>query len=204
MDMYGEKVTDIVAPVTDVVDDAVGVGESHWFVAIVNHNSEKSSAERLSKMGVVSYIPTQSMVRVWKNGRKTMVDRVVLPSHVFIHCTEAERKEIVKLQFINRFMTDRALSAANNGGNRIVRISDREISRLKFMLGQSDIPVDITPYTYCKGDKVRVIRGSLTGLEGTVVDLRSTKSELTVVLGKLGCATLSIDTVNLELADSRK
>lgn len=39
-----------VAPVTDVVDNAVGVAKSCWFVAIVNHNSEKQSSEKLSKL----------------------------------------------------------------------------------------------------------------------------------------------------------
>ena len=42
---------DQVAPVTDVVDGAVGVPKSHWYVAVVNHNSEKLSAERLENAG---------------------------------------------------------------------------------------------------------------------------------------------------------
>lgn len=195
------EVTNSMAPGTDVVGDAVGVDSSCWFVAIVNNNTEKRSAEKLAKMGITTYLPTQTVMRVWKNGRKAKVDRVVLPSLVFVHCTEQDRREIVKLPFVNRFMVDRAASTVgSNAVKPIARIPDNEISRLKFMLGQSDIPVAVVSRSYRRGDKVRVIRGSLAGLEGVVADLASSKSELAVELGMLGCAILSIETINVEPA----
>lgn len=184
---------------TDVVDDAVGVEISYWFVAIVNHNSEKQSSEKLSKMGVVNYLPTQSEIRVWRNGRKSKIDRVVIPSTVFVYCTEQKRKEIVSLPFIFRFMTNKAGTSDNSFNKPLTIIPDNEIKRLKFMLGQSDIPVEITTKTFKTGDKVRVIRGNLAGLEGEVIDMKETKNELIVALNFIGYAKLSIDTVNLEI-----
>ena len=67
------------------------------------------------------------------------------------------------------------------------------------MLGQSDIPVEITEKPFKIGDKVRVIRGHLAGLEGEVMNMNSVKSELIVILDFFGCAKLSIDTQNLEI-----
>lgn len=187
-----------VAPVTDVVDDAVGVAKNYWFVAIVNHNSEKQSSEKLDKMGVTNYLPTQKEIRVWRNGRKSKVDRIVIPSTIFIYCTEQRRKEIVGLPFIFRFMTNKAGSVNGFSNKPLAIIPDYEIKRLKFMLGQSDIPVEITSKPFKTGDKVRVIRGNLKGLEGEVLDMREAKSELIVALDFFGCAKLSIDTINLE------
>lgn len=184
---------------TDVVDDAVGVGKSCWFVAIVKHNSEKQSSEKLTKMGVVNYLPTQTEIRVWKNGRKSKVDRVVIPSTIFIYCTEQRRKEIVCQPFIFRFMTNKAGSVKDSSNKPLAIISDNEIERLKFMLGQSDIPVEITEKPFYIGDKVRVVRGRLAGLEGEVMDMNNAKSELIVAINFIGCAKLSIDTVNLEI-----
>ena len=192
-----------VAPVTNVVDDAVGVGKSYWFVAIVNHNSEKQSSEKLLKMGVVNYLPTQKEIRVWRNGRKSKVDRIVIPSTIFIYCTEQRRKEIVGLPFIFRFMTNKAGSTKDSMNKPLAIIPDNEIERLKFMLGQSDIPVEITEKPFKAGDKVRVVRGNLAGLEGEVMDLKESKSELIVALDFFGCAKLSIDTVNLEIINNR-
>lgn len=188
-----------VSTATDVVDDAVGVAKSYWFVAIVNHNSEKQSSEKLSKMGIVNYLPTQIEIRMWRNGRKSKVDKIVIPSTLFINCTEQTRKEIVNLPFIFRFMTNKAGSIKGSSNKPLAVIPDAEIERLKFMLGQSDIPVEITERPFKTGDKVRVIRGNLAGLEGEVLDLKHAKSDLIVGLNFFGCAKLSIETVNLEI-----
>lgn len=196
---YQEIVTSSVSPATTVVDDAVGVGKRSWYVAIVNHNSEKKVSERLDKLNVKNYLPTQTEFRVWKNGRKAKVDRVVIPSIIFIHCTEQKRRELLKLPYIFRFMTNRSASSGNNLTKPLAIVSDNEINRLKFMLGQSDVPVTISDQQYAEGDTVRVIRGSLAGLEGKVLDVNSSQSEITVRLEYFGCAKLIIDTVNLEI-----
>lgn len=189
----------IQPPVTFVVDDAVGVPKSFWFVAIVNHNAEKKISSCLDKIGITNYVPSQTEIRVWKNGRKSKVERIVIPSVVFVKCTEQKRKEIVGLPYIFRFMTNKAGSSNNTNHKPLAIIPDSEIEQLKFMLGQSDIPVEITEKPFKTGDKVRVIRGQLAGLEGEVIDLKESKSELIVVLDFFGCARLSIDTVNLKI-----
>lgn len=187
-----------LAPVTDVVDGAVGMPERFWFVAIVNHNSEKQASERLSKMGVINYLPTQSEIRVWRNGRKSKVDRVVIPATIFVYCTEQMRRVVVGLPFISRFMTNHAGSRKGSSNKPLAIIANDEIERLKFMLGQSDVPVKVVAGQFKHGDRVRVIRGSLAGLEGVVMDLRESKSELIVALSIIGCAKLTIDTLDLE------
>jgi transcription antitermination factor NusG len=195
------NVVNSVAAVPKGVDDAVGVGKKQWFIAIVNRNSEKMSAERLDRLGVENYLPTQTVVRVWKNGKKKTVVKVELPAIIFIHCSEKERREVVKLPFIFRFMTDKA---GKSGGlsKPLATVSDAEIKRLKFMLCQSDVPVEIVERPYQTGDKVRVTRGSLVGLEGEVLEMSPSKSVLTVSLKYFGCAKLVIDTVNLELLNN--
>lgn len=189
-----------VPAAANVVDDAVGVGKGHWFVAIVNHNSEKQASEKLTKIGVVNYLPTQSEIRVWRNGRKSKVDRIVIPSTIFVHCTEDRRKEIVGLPYIFRFMINNAGTSKKDSANKpLAIIPDSEIERLKFMLGQTDVPVEITEVPFKKGNNVRVIRGSLVGLVGKVIDTNNSKSELIVDLEFFGCARLLIDTINLEI-----
>lgn len=188
-----------VAPVPKGVDDAVGMGKKQWFVAIVNHNTEKNAAVKLSKIGITNYIPIQSEYRIWNNGKKVKVDRVVIPSTLFVNCTEQERKEIVKFPFINRFMTNKAGITINNIHKPLAIIPDYQIETLKFMLGQSDISVEITERSFKSGDKVKVIRGSLAGLEGEIVGTNNDQSELIVSLELFGCARLFIDTINLEI-----
>ena len=87
----------VVTAVPSGVGDAVGVQDRKWFVAIVNNNTERSVEEKLSKSGYETYVAKQKVIRVWKNGKKAKVDKVLLPSVVFIKCTERERREIVTL-----------------------------------------------------------------------------------------------------------
>lgn len=187
-----------VASISTDVDDAGGLERSYWYVAIVNHNAEKKVAERLEKMDIISYIPTQSEIRVWKNGRKVKVERIVIPSIVFINCTELKRREIVTLPFINRFMTNKAGNSKGSGSSPIATIPDTQIEQLRFMLGHSGSPVSFSTASYKKGDLVRVTRGGLLGLVGTVHNIDDKHSELVVHVDFLGNAILTIETADVE------
>lgn len=180
------------------VGDAVGMGKAHWFVAIVRNNTEKSVSEKLVRMGYECYLPLQEEYRVWKNGKRQKIERVVIPTIIFIHCTEKERKEIVSFPFISRFMTNKASSAVGEVGKPIAMIPDEQIQRLRFMLGNSDTPVTFSSGLYSRGDLVRVIRGKLAGLEGEVQSQDSRHSEIIVRIDCLGCACLTIATVDVE------
>ena len=185
------------APEAEGVGDAVGMERRHWFVAIVNHNSEKSSAARLTALGYECFVPVQEECRVWRNGRKARVQRVVIPSTLFVRCSESRRLQAAALPRVFRFLTDKA-GGRNPYGKSVAIIPDAQIDTLKFMLGNSDTPVEISERPYGRGDKVRVVRGSLRGLEGEVLTGSNGRSELIVGLDILGAATVSIDPVNLE------
>lgn len=180
------------------VDDAVGVPEVKWFVAIVKPRQEKSVAERLLALGYEAYVAAQKELHVWKNGRRKMIDRVVIPSVVFINCTERQRREIVALPYISRFLVNR--TADTGKLNRPVAVvSGKEIEKLKFMLGQSDYQVEFGPVTYKIRDRVRVIRGSLLGLVGEISDTSEGAQTLTVVIDQLGCARVTISSQDVEM-----
>lgn len=170
-----------------------------WFVAIVNNNTEKSVCERLLKLGYNVFVAKQTVLRVWKNGKKAKVDKIVIPSMVFIKCTEAERRDIVTLPFINRFLVNSAACSTNGFTRPLAVIPDAQIEQLKFMLGQSDIPISFVATPLRPHDKVMVIRGSLTGIEGEVVQTTDGKSEVIVKVDILGAAKMTINTNNLEL-----
>lgn len=197
--MSARNETNSVVTVPSGVGSAVGVAKSNWFVAVVKNNTEKAVLERMLKLGYECYVPIQKEIRIWRNGKRAIVDRVVIPSLVFIHCTEAVRREVVSLPFIIRFLTNRAGSSPEGLNKPLAIIPDGQIRTLQFMVGNSDTPVTFTPCIYRQGDKIRVIRGNLKGLEGEVQVVDDRHSELSVVIGLLGSAKLTIDTVDVEL-----
>lgn len=197
--MSARNETNSVVTVPSGVGSAVGVAKSNWFVAVVKNNTEKAVLERMLKLGYECYVPIQKEIRIWRNGKRAIVDRVVIPSLVFIHCTEAVRRDVVSLPFIIRFLTNRAGSSPEGLNKPLAIIPDSQIRTLQFMVGNSDTPVTFTPCIYRQGDKIRVIRGNLKGLEGEVQVVDERHSELSVVIGLLGSAKLTIDTVDVEL-----
>ena len=66
-----------------------GEGVAHskrWYVALVRMHHEKKVSERLSKMGIDSFVPVQQQIHQWSDLRK-LVDTVLLPMMVFVHVT---------------------------------------------------------------------------------------------------------------------
>lgn len=194
-----------VMSVPSGVGSAVGMGEGgkSWYVAIVKNNTEKSVVERLEAQGRECYAPIQEETKVWKNGRKATVRRIVIPSLVFVHCTERERRELVSYPYILRFMTNRS-GLSHPGGNKpLAVVPDAQIRTLQFMVGNSDTPVTLSSQAYKRGDYVRVVRGRLSGLEGEVQALDDKRSEIIVGLDFLGNARLTINTVDIELVNHK-
>lgn len=186
-----------LATVPEGVDDAVGVPEGKWFVAIVNSRHEKAAGDKLTQMGLNAYVATQKEMRVWANGRRKIIDRVVISSMVFVKCTEKQRRQIVTLPYINRFLVNR--SADSGGLNKPVAvIDDAEMEKLKFMLGHSESHVEFVPTEFRVNDNVRVIRGNLRGLEGEIRANSDGTHILVVGFTLLGGATVFISPQDVE------
>lgn len=181
------------------VGSAGGVDGASWFVAIMRkNNTEKASAEVLQKLGYNCYVATQKELRIWRNGKRTFIDRVVIPSLIFIYCTEIERRAIIHFPFISRFMMDKAGTASQPLTKPLAVIPQEQMERLQFMLGQSDTPVEFSAKCYAKGDRVCVIRGSLAGLEGEVTEVKDGNGKLIVSLSFLGQAHMTINMVDVQ------
>lgn len=187
-----------VSSATHVADDAVGVPALNWYAAIVNPRHERKVAEKLTALGLETYVAAQEELHVWKNGRRRRVQHVIIPSIVFVRCTELKRRRIVAMPFIFRFVVNRA---ADTGTLRrpVAVIPDREMDKLKFMLGQTDCPVDFQPVTFRVNDHVRVIRGALTGLVGEITQEPGGHHTLTVAIAQLGCARVTIKPQDVEI-----
>ena len=171
--------------------------EMKWFVAYVHTNTELRTADQLKLLGIESYVPTQFVKKIRKTGRKINGTRKVIPGMVFVKCNEQERRsQVVALPSVLRFLMDRSSIE-----RRVATIPQSEIDLLRFMVGQSEVLVTLDINRFSIGKKVRVLRGSLVGFEGDVVEIRPDYSEITIRLDHLGCAKLSIPTVDLELVD---
>lgn len=170
----------------------------YWYVALVGTNREKACRDQLVKLGHEAWIASQQEEHLWRNGRHSTVERVVIPLVVFVHATEQERRTIVNYPFIKHFMTDKAQTPNSFGVHPVAVIPEKEMERLRFMLYQSECPVSFLSRPLHKGDQVRVVRGSLRGFEGQVTRYRDGDTYIVVNIGILGCAMVRISMNDVE------
>lgn len=196
----------VKSPTVTPTDGAVGVPKAvkngkHWYIAVVNNNSEKLCCERLlariasqpdSEKDYEVYVAAQKEMRTWRNGRRKLVERIIFPTLVFIRCTDLmRRKEIVFLPYIKRFMVNIA-GSPENGHRPVAVIPDQQMRSLMRMVSDAESDVTIDPRPLRRGEKVRVNGGKLMGLEGYVLQCPDNSTSLVIDIGILGSAKVNI------------
>lgn len=161
-----------------------------WIAALVQSCLEKRVGERLDKLGVENYIPTQTVIRQWSDRKKKM-ERVVIPMIVFIHTDEMTERRLRMQTYIRKILS-------YPGQWKAAVIPDVQIDRLKFMLRHAESSVELLEQTLQVGEAIRVARGPLKGLEGKICQVQPDKPMVAIRIDCLGYACVSIDKSDLE------
>lgn len=155
----------------------------HWYAAYVRLYHEKKISIQLSKMGIENFLPVQEEVHQWSDRRKK-IERILIPMIVFVRVTPAERAQVLTLSSVSRYMV-------LHGESTPAIIPDDQMERFKFMLDYSDQAIQMSNAPLTVGQKVRVIKGALTGLEGELTTIGG-KTKIIVRIDMLGCAGIEM------------
>lgn len=161
-----------------------------WIAALVQMNCERKSADKLTKLGISNYVPIQEEIHQWSDRRKK-ITRVVIPMVVFVRVDEIERNLVRDLSFIYKLIT-------YPGQSQPAIIPDSQISQLQFMVDNSKDQIVFKESSLCIGDTIRVIRGPLKGLTGSVCQTEDKKLMVAVRLDFLGYACVNIPITDIE------
>ena len=107
-----------------------------------------------------------------------------LDKMVFVHVNPKERKEVLGFSTVSRYMVMRGESSP-------AVIPDEQMARFRFMLDYSEEAICMNSSPLARGEKVRVVKGPLTGLVGELVNVDG-KSKIAVRLNMLGCACVNM------------
>ena len=165
--------------------------QKNWVAVYTRPRSEKKAAEELNKAGIEVYLPIQKQIRQWSDRKKSVVV-VVIPLIVFAYLSINELLTLKKHPLVQKILS-------RPGEKDAAVIPMDEIDKLKFILGQSDSPVSFDAGVFSVKNTVRVTRGPLMGLHGTVMEYADGSSELVVSIDFLGGARLKIQKSDLEL-----
>ena len=160
-----------------------------WLAAYVKMHHEKRVRERLSELGIENFLPVQTEVRQWSD-RKKRVEQVLIPMMIFVHVDTEEQRTVLTHPSVLRYLVLR-------GEHAPTEIPEEQMNRFRFMLDFSDQPVSFNTAGLQPGEKVKVIKGPLAGLEGEFVTVGG-KSNVIVRISHLGCAVLEVNASMVE------
>jgi transcription antitermination factor NusG len=154
-----------------------------WFAVKTRFRDEKVALKMLTKYGVHTYLPIQTLTR--RYGKK--VRRVELPlinSFVFVKICSHEYKIVLESEYVRGFL---------RLGQNILAIPDVQIEWMRRLLGEGvELTVEPT-MSYEKGDLVEVTSGSLLGLRGTLVTIQGKDKVLVDLINSGYTLQISID-----------
>src|SRR5690606_176803 len=163
--------------------------ERRWLAAYVRMHHEKKVRDRLKEMGIECFLPIQEEVRMWSD-RKKKVERVLIPMMIFVHVNIEEQRRVITLSSVMRYMVLR-------GEHTPTVIPDEQMEKFRFMVDFSESPVNFDSQMLRPGEKVRVIKGTLAGLEGELITLDG-KSGIAIRINQLGCAIVEMQSSMVE------
>lgn len=162
----------------------------YWFAIRVRLFHELRMRDNLQKMGIECFVPTRSEVRIWHD-RRVIKDRVLTPQLIFIHSTEQERIETLK-------MSSAIYTICIPGKPIPAHIPDTQMKAfIFFVTNANEQHIAFTEERMKEGDRVRIITGALTGLEGIIAHGKG-KHYFAIKIDLLGCAIMEIEDTMIE------
>ena len=153
-----------------------GAGEMAWFVAKTRYfRQEIRMRDELGRRGVDAFVPT---VSVRKSRGKGTFEKVLAPNILFVRASKNDAcllvsRDLLPIQFVPDCATRRMMMVPDKQMEDFRRVFDLSLVEG----GLVDEPLEL-------GEKVRVTKGALRGVEGYVVELLG---RTYVVVSLIGC-----------------
>jgi transcription antitermination factor NusG len=138
---------------------SAGHNQTSWYAVTTRSRQEKVVASMLEYLEVSNFLPLLNEERRWSD-RKQVVAMPLFQGYVFVRITTSGEFQlrVLKVPGVVDFVRSRSGP---------LPIPDKEIEDVRAVLSHG---VGCSPYPFLKaGDRVRVIRGPLAGIEGTLI-----------------------------------
>jgi transcription antitermination factor NusG len=155
--------------------------DDFWYVLYVKPRSEKKTTDALAALGLQVYVPTQRLLRQWKD-RKKWLEVPLFNGYIFIKIAEKQRNLVFQEKNVLKYV---------RLGSEYAQVSDSEMERIRTISRSLTevVMIEKTKKNALIGKRVRVISGLLVGLEGEIV-AENNQTVLRVEIAGLGCMML--------------
>jgi len=179
-----------------VIAAAAAQALTRWYAIWTRSNCERIVAEQLTAKGFTAFLPEMGE-RSTRQGKSHVVPVPMFPGYLFLRHAMEKRSyvEILKARGIVRIL--------DGGWTRLTPIAEDEVGAIQ-QLVESGMPV--FPHVYFRqGDRVRVVAGPLTGLEGMFLRDKPHRGRLVVSVNLLRTSVaVEVDAAFVEAITSRR
>jgi transcription antitermination factor NusG len=136
----------------DVPDDL-----RRWYAVFTVPQHEKSVVRHLDTREIESFLPTFETTREWKNRQRMKLIQPLFPTYLFVRIEPRQRARVVQSPGVIRII-------GNSQGPIELPACEVEFLRSEFCSRSMEPYRDLV-----LGERVRIKRGSMRGVEGTLV-----------------------------------
>ena len=153
-----------------------------WFAAYTKTNQELTIKKRLDGLEIENYLAIREEVRETSAGKKRV--RVILIPHlIFIRTDQVTAFSLINEQGVNVVYLKDPVTRHS------LIVPDRQMNDFMFLLDFSESTVEVINEELKRGDRVRVIKGPLAGLEGELLRIKGHKRVIVRLEGVVSIAT---------------
>ena len=139
-----------------------------WFAAKTRPHQELKIKEKLDELGFETFLPLKEQLRILRT-KKRKVMRPLVPRLLFVRCRREElfnllNEHFLPLSFIYNLETKRPLV-----------VPDRQMRDFMFFVDFARDSIRVLNDKLKAGDRVRVVKGDLAGLEGELIRIKGHK-----------------------------
>jgi transcription antitermination factor NusG len=134
-----------------------------WYAVQVRANHELTAADHLRGRGYTPFVPLYKRRTNWSD-RIKVVDAALFPGYLFCRLNPQDRLPILSIPQVIQII----------GNSRVpIPLDEVEIQSIQALVA-SGLPSQPWPYLRA-GERVRIERGPLSGLEGTLLEVRGNR-----------------------------
>jgi transcription antitermination factor NusG len=163
----------------------------HWYAGRVKYRTEKKIKDFLEEKEIEHFIPFKTIYRKYK-GKRRQIEHPLISCLVFVCTDYATALSIPDQSGFN-------ISYIYNNDTKMLQIiPDKQMQDFMFLLRYPENTITIPNTNLKKGDRVRVIKGDFTGIEGELIRVKGHKRVVVRLEGLFAIATTYIPAECLE------
>jgi len=168
-----------------------GPEEMAWWALYTRHQHEKAVSEMLETKGIEVFLPVYESVRRWKD-RNKVLSLPLFPCYVFVRGTLKQKLQVVSTPGVHMILTR---------GDRIATVPEEEIEAIRKTVEGA---YRVEPHPFLRiGERVRVTRGTLQGVEGILLRKKNLLRLILSVNMLAQSVAVEIDVADVEPLEER-